>query len=131
MNDESKRLQEILERATASGDQMPADLDAETSSLREGWLALGKLLEDAQVASGQSLDRWQVTLRPAPQRWRLAVVAAVAASLLVAAGLTLAYRLLDGANAVQPSAPTLAQDDQPAAGPRVDAPEAVAQTSEP
>jgi hypothetical protein len=77
------------------------------------------------------LDRWQVTLRPAPQRWRLAVAAAVAASLLVAAGLTLAYRLLDGSNAVQPSAPTLAQDDQPAAGPRVDAPEAVAQTPNP
>jgi len=113
MNDETKRLQEMLERATAPGEQMPGDLDAETSSLREGWLALGKLLEDAQSAPGQPLDRWQVTLRPAPQRWRLAAVAAVAASLLIAAGLTLAYRLLDGSNAGQPSAPMLAHDKSP------------------
>jgi hypothetical protein len=36
----------MLERATAPGDDMPADLDPETASLREGWLALGELLED-------------------------------------------------------------------------------------
>jgi len=131
MNDESRRLQEMLERATAPGDEMPADLDDETSSLREGWLALGKLLEDAQFASDKPLDRWQVTPRPAPQRWRWAVAAAIAASLLIAAGLTLGYRLLDGSNAVQPGTPQLAQDDQPATGVRVDTLEAVVQAAEP
>ena len=43
MNDEQGRLQESLERATAWGGDMPADLDAESAGLREGWLALGKL----------------------------------------------------------------------------------------
>ncbi len=131
MNDESRRLQEMLERATAPGDEMPADLDDETSSLREGWLALGKLLKDAQFASDKPLDRWQVTPRPAPQRWRWAVAAAIAASLLIAAGLTLGYRLLDGSNAVQPGTPQLAQDNQPATGARVDTSEAVVQAAEP
>ena len=77
MNDETRKLEEMLERATAPGDQMPGDLDAETSSLREGWLALSKLLEDAQVGSEQPLNRWQVTLRPSPRRWRLAVAVVV------------------------------------------------------
>ena len=131
MNDEQQRLRKMLERATAPGHEMPADLDAETSSLREGWLALGKLLDDAQLAAGQSSRPWQVTLRPAPRRWPLAVAVVIAASLLLAAGLTLAYRLRDGSDAVQPSAPSLAQDDHSAAKPHVDAPGAVAQTPTP
>jgi hypothetical protein len=129
MNDQQQKLREMLERATARGDDMPADLDAETLSLRESWLALGKLLEDAQLAAGQSSETWQVTLRPTPRRWPLAVAAAIAASLLLAAGLTLAYRLLDGSNAVQPSAPTLAQDDQPATNSTKGLPGTVAQAS--
>lgn len=127
MNDESRRLQEMLERATAPGDEMPADLDAETASLREGWLALGKLLDDPQFASGEPLDRWQLTPRPAPQRWRLGVAVAIAASLLIAAGLTLAYRLLDGSNAGQPSVPGLARDDQSTTDSSVDTSQAVVQ----
>lgn len=127
MNDESRRLQEMLERATEPGDEMPADLDAETAALREGWLALGKLLEDSPFASAEPLDRWQATPRPAPQRRRLGVAVAIAASLLIAAGLTLAYRLLDGSNPGQPNAPTLARDDQSTTDSLVDTPQAVVQ----
>jgi len=129
MNEETRRLQELLERATAPGNQMSDDLDAETSSLREGWLALSKLLEDARVAPDQPLDRWQVTLRPAAQRRWFAVAAALAASLLIAAGLTLAYRLLERSDIMAPSAPRLAQDGRPLAEPLAVAPEAVAKTT--
>jgi len=128
MNDESKRLQEMLERATAPGDEMPADLDAETKSLREGWLALGKLLEDAQFASGRSLDSWRVTPRSASRRWPLALVAAVAASLLLAVGLTLVSRLMDRPGTAQPNPPTMARDDHPASDPGLKSATAVAQS---
>ena len=121
----------MLERATAPGHEMPADLDAETSSLRQGWLALGKLLEDAQLAAGQSLETWQVTLPPARRRWPLAVAVVIAASLLLAAGLTIAHRLRDGSNPLQPSAPTLAHDDHRATSSTKDLPETVAQTPNP
>lgn len=130
-NEEQQKLREMLERATAQGHEMPVDLDAETSSLREGWLALGKLLEDAQLAAGQSSETWQVTLPPARRRWPLAVAAAIAASLLLAAGLTLAYRLRVGSNPLQPSVPTLAHDDQRATSPTNDRRETVAQTPNP
>lgn len=116
MNDQSRRLQEMLERATAAGNDMPADLDAETASLREGWLALGELLEAAQPASGQSLENWKVTVRPAPRRWPLALVAAIAVSVLLAIGLTLAYRMRDGSSTPQPNPPAMARDDRSATG---------------
>jgi hypothetical protein len=119
----------MLERATAPGDEMPADLDAETSSLREGWLAFGKLLQDAQLAEGQPCGNWKVGPRPA-HRWQPLVLAvAIAASLLIAVGLTVAYRLQDGSNGVQPNPPTIAQDHRSPAGATEDAQEAIAQGS--
>jgi len=127
VNDETKRLQEMLERATAPGDSLPEDLDAETAALRESWLALGKLLADAQSATDEPWENWMITPRP-QSHWRTVRWAvAVAASLLVAAGLAIAYRLQDGAGSVQPTPPVIAQDDQAAPQSVKPAPAAVAQ----
>jgi len=116
VNDETKRLREILERATALGDEVPEDLDAETASLREGWLAFGRLLTEAQPTAGEPWENWKVTPRPTQRRRFLGLAIAVAASLLIAAGLTMAYRLRDGSSGVQPNPPTIAQDDLAPAG---------------
>jgi hypothetical protein len=119
MNDETKKLRQIVERATAVGDRIPADLDAETASLRKTWLELGNLIErdmrsDSAPAgdaaselerAGAELAEFGRVLTAAPHVaepstakahvsaatvarrpvWTY-VVAAVAASLLVAAG---------------------------------------------
>ncbi len=110
MNDDTKRLQEMLERATAPGDALPEDLDAETAALREGWLALSKLLTDAQSGTSEPWENWLVTPRPTrhwrPIRWALAV----AASLLIVAGLAVAYRLQNGGDGVRPNSPAIARD---------------------
>ena len=127
MNGETKRLQEILERATAPGDELPADLDAETASLREGWLAFGKLLAEAQPTVGEPGENWKVTPRPV-QRWRsLGLAVAVAASLLIAAGLTIAYGLRDDSSRIQPNPPAIAQDDRVQAEIVEETPGAIAQ----
>ena len=127
MNDETRRLQEMLERATALGDEVPEDLDAETASLREGWLAFGKLLTDAQPAAGEAWENWQVTPRPVQRRRSLGLALAVAASLLIAAGLTTAYRLLEGSSGVLPNPPTIAQDNRVPAGTVEESPAAIPQ----
>ncbi len=127
MNDEAERLQEMLERATAPGNEVPEDLDAETASLREGWLAFGKLLADAQPTAGEPRENWKVTSRPV-QRWRsLGLAIAVAASLLIAVGLAAVYRLWDGSSGTQPNPPTIARDDSMSAGTVANAPESLAQ----
>lgn len=127
MNDETERLQEMLERATAPGDEVPEDLDAETVSLREGWLAFGRLLSDTQPTAAEPCENWKVTPRPV-RRWRpLGMAIAVAASLLIAAGLTMAYRLRDGSSGVQPNSPTIAQDSRVPAATVNETPGALAQ----
>jgi hypothetical protein len=116
VNDETQRLREILERATAPGGEVPEDLDAETASLREGWLAFGRLLTEAQPTAGEPWENWKVMPRPVQSRRFLGLAIAVAASLLIAAGLTMAYRLRDGSSGVQPNPPTIAQDERAPAG---------------
>ena len=93
MNDEPSELERRLERATAP--ECPSDppQDAETAALRDGWLALGQLLEAAQP-SGEPFQ-----LRSMPERTRRVgrwpvVAAAVAASLLL--GVALAWKLVGG-----------------------------------
>ena len=116
MNDESKQLERRLEQATAR--QLPADttLDSETAALREGWLALGQLLEAAESASGPAAPLPAVPPVPARRSWTwLGVVAALAASLLVAGLAT--WQLFPGSDTGQhakaPEAARTPQSVQP------------------
>lgn len=100
MNDESNQLERRLEQATAR--RLPADtpLDSETAALREGWLALGQLLEAVETVSGPAAPLPAVPPGPPPRSWRvLSVVAALAASLLVAG--VVAWKVFPTADSVQ------------------------------
>ncbi len=117
MNDESNQLERRLEQATSR--QLPAGtpLDSETSALREGWLALGQLLEAVEAVSGPATPLPAVPPRlPRRSRKALAVAAALAASLLVAG--VLAWQLFpakdSGEHATQVPGPAPALE-----GPRI------------
>ena len=119
MNDRTDELERRLLRATApqcppdeAMDAEPMDaepmdaepmdaepMDAETASLREGWLAFGQLLEEAQpMADASAIEE----LLPSPRTvsgkrsslWKATVAAAMAASLVI--GATLAWNLMSG-----------------------------------
>lgn len=91
MSDELERLQHQLEQATAPECPPHARPDAETGSLREGWLALGQLLEATRPALEEPLQWRPIPRRTLRPRWALQAVAA-AAALVVAA--TLVWSLM-------------------------------------
>jgi hypothetical protein len=125
---EPTKLHTMLERATAPPDEAPADLDAETASLRHGWLGLCKLIEEeqasgdgfvnrvrvAQVAAARAEKRLEIC-GAAPQRnratWSRWIAVSVAMAILVAAGATVVVRSLDGSGAVQPNSLQMARDN--------------------
>ena len=92
MSDELDRLQRQLERATASECSTDGPLDAETASLREGWLALGELLDAAEPSREQPLKLREPLEAGHRTRRKAAAIVALAASLLV--GVTLAGQWL-------------------------------------
>jgi hypothetical protein len=57
VNDEMRELQARLERATSRGNVGSDALDAETAALREGWLALGQVLESAETGLASSFEK--------------------------------------------------------------------------
>jgi hypothetical protein len=83
MNEDLDGLERIVDSATAASDAPQGDLTPEAQSLREAWLAFGRLLEADQ--SSALPPRAELRLPPAPRRWPLAVAAALAASLLIGA----------------------------------------------
>jgi hypothetical protein len=108
MNDELKKMERMLEKATAPGDAPAGDLDPETASLRETWLAFGQMLDSADSmlettaplsisplppVDGQRTnsvllkeEKQGVGAKPAWRRWAYPLAAGLlAASLLVAA----------------------------------------------
>ena len=97
MNEDTKKLEQQMERATAAGDRIDDTLDAETASLREGWLALGKLIEAAQKeTAGPPELQYPAESEPSHRKKIvgpkvLAAIATVAVSLLVAAVATLSF----------------------------------------
>ena len=102
MNDESDKLKRQLEAATASGHLPDEALDAETASLRQGWLALGRLLEAAESPLSEPGRGWRVPVAKRPRR-RLVTLIAVAASLLVAVTVAWVFRAKRPADAPLPS----------------------------
>lgn len=85
MSDEL-RLQKMLDEATAPGSDFSADLDAETSSLREAWLALGRTLAAAEAAAGPPREFPQLATAATRRSWSKIAILALAASLLILAG---------------------------------------------
>jgi hypothetical protein len=51
MKHDKNNLQRMLEKATDAGDVSPDELDPESASLRDAWLAFGQMLETAQPGS--------------------------------------------------------------------------------
>jgi len=103
MNETSRDWQAELERATSR--QLPADvtLSKDAAELRDGWLALGQLLEESDRAfdPGRMLQKLELTsaaqdsvASPAPPRqdsrgsWKRLMAVVVAASVMIAAALT-------------------------------------------
>jgi hypothetical protein len=147
MNNERQKLREIIERATATSDAAnddpPREFDAETASLRQYWLQLGKLIEEDILASGSCAssdfascdcagdarscnahfaserveNRDYMRSAPSAARRRPArsfwLTAAVAGSLLVATGVALAVRILDGAHKPEANSRQIAGIDNP------------------
>jgi hypothetical protein len=50
-----KNMQRMLEKATDAGDVSPDELDPESASLRDAWLAFGQMLDTAQPDSNVPL----------------------------------------------------------------------------
>lgn len=86
MTDDQDQLAKQLERATSAEISAMESLDDESSALREGWLALGQLLEADRKHHGEPLRLGPPARRP-KQRYLMAMIAA-AASLLIGAGIT-------------------------------------------
>ena len=88
MIDEWNQLQHQLQQATAA-DPPPNDLplDPETASLREGWVLLGQLLEEAQPEPKEPLELAAVPRRDERFQRGRAIAALLAASLLIGATL--------------------------------------------
>lgn len=103
MSDELSKLQRQLEQATAADCPPEVPLDAETASMREGWLALGQLLEAAQPAPDEPPKLRPIPRRTARTRWRLAGIAGLAASLVI--GVTLGWSLIVLRHSGSPSPP--------------------------
>jgi len=91
VSEDPNKLRSQLEHATAA-DGSPESLDAETASLREAWLALGELIEAAEREWKEPLEWRLPPSRWKERRWKVAGVAALAASLLI--GLTVAWSLV-------------------------------------
>jgi len=104
VSDDLTRQQRQLEQATAA--EQPADappLDEQAAALREGWLALGHLLEAAQPPPERPVDLSRVVCRRIETRRVVAIVATLAASVLVVA--TVAWSLMRGGSPDDSSAP--------------------------
>lgn len=100
---DDERLHEMLKRATATGLEVPVDLDAETASLREAWLSLGRKLAAAETVA--PAPREWLSRTPPRERaiWPQLVLLATAASLLIIVGAALLrYR---GPNLVENTGP--------------------------
>jgi hypothetical protein len=119
---DSARLHEMLSRATAPADEASDVSDAEAESLRRGWLGLCRLIEEDQRTAGEAerndIEPIQYARRRCrtgaprqPAAWSPWLISAVAASVLIAATMTMIARRFGGGVDVQPQPQQLAHDD--------------------
>jgi len=129
VNEEQRKLREIVERATAADDFPPDELDAEAASLRKGWLQLGRLIEEDVRSGGKhpgsrhvaSGNPSRVKVAPPASRsrqpkWSFWLVA-FAASLLVAAGVAFGLRFMNGVHGPQQDSLQVTRGNDPAKQP--------------
>jgi len=120
MNDEENKIRRELEAITGRPGPLPAELDAAGVTLREAWLAFGRLLDEAEAPLAEPADTWHATrtgeVSPDRQtscpsgreaRWgarrrTYATAIAVAVSVLVAVA---TVGILHEPDALPPSAP--------------------------
>lgn len=105
MNEELKELQRRIELATTAGDLPEDALDMKTRSLREGWLALGRLLEEDDAFATEPMPEFWKMPPAAPQRRfsRRALVTALAVSLLACSVAAWAWRERQPAKSPSPT----------------------------
>jgi hypothetical protein len=117
------RLHELLNRATAPADEASDVLDAEAASLRRGWLELGRLIEDDERGSSAAEAKDLEPIRQArqssrsdspaqPIAWSPWLIAAVAASVLIAASMTMIVRRIGAGADLQPNPQQIAHDEK-------------------
>lgn len=114
MNDETRRLLTDLEAATRP-DEAPAGAGPQAAALREAWLALGRVLDEAEGRLGE--PRWTPPCTPLPRRrrWKTAALVAVAASAAVGAAVALTVWSLGGRDAGGLSGGAVASGERPVA----------------
>ncbi len=87
MSEDLDKLERMLAQATAAKGQSQDGLESEPASLREAWIAFGRLLEAADAQAGPAAGCWTMP-RPVVtpsrrRRWLLPAAALLAALLLI------------------------------------------------
>lgn len=117
MTDDLGQLERRLELATARHCPAGDSLEPETAGLRAAWLALGEVLEAAQPQVELPLKRLPPLPAKPHRRWLAATVAAMAASVLIAATVTWYVRRTMPEATVPPSRGAIANNEQTPSAP--------------
>lgn len=112
MNEETRRLYEMLDQATSADADRSEPLDPDAAVLSETWATLSRLLETAYPATEALPEPLAVATAPGRRPRALRWAVAIAASLLIAVGLSVAYRLAGSPRSASPDPRPLARNDQ-------------------
>jgi hypothetical protein len=89
---EIDKLRQELEAITTRGEPSEDALVSEAAPLRDGWLALGRLLDEADSSLGEPAETWRMAPPHRQRRWTVATIVVLAASLLLALAVAWALR---------------------------------------
>ncbi len=89
MNEDSDKLLAELEAATGAIAPQHDAHDQQTQALREGWLALGRVLEAAETVLPEPVESWRAAPPLPARRFRPAVLISLCASISAAVALAL------------------------------------------
>jgi hypothetical protein len=122
-NNELPRLHELLDRATGPEGEGLNPSEGEAASLRSAWLGLCRLIQEEERAKQvvqcndvepiHGLDRRSLNNSPArPAAWTLWLIAAVAASVLLAVSMTTIVKRFGGRQVVPDDGKQVAQNER-------------------